>query len=56
VRQFFDQVGIEDPRISEFCAATCEPSPHAILRTCLLRNFGASDRHIQTEVTINTNT
>ncbi|XP_045770626.1 microprocessor complex subunit DGCR8-like [Maniola jurtina] len=47
---FFDYVGIEDPRIAEFCAATCEPSPHAILRTCLLRNFGASDRHIHTEM------
>ncbi|XP_013188372.1 microprocessor complex subunit DGCR8 [Amyelois transitella] len=47
---FFDCVGIEDPRITEFCAATCEPSPHAILRTCLLRNFGAGDRHIATEM------
>ncbi|KAJ8711515.1 hypothetical protein PYW07_008757 [Mythimna separata] len=47
---FFDFVGIEDPRITEFCAATCEPSPHAILRTCLLRNFGAGDRHIHTEM------
>ncbi|XP_039752488.1 microprocessor complex subunit DGCR8 isoform X2 [Pararge aegeria] len=47
---FFDYIGIEDPRIAEFCAATCEPSPHAILRTCLLRNFGASDRHIHTEM------
>lgn len=47
---FFDYVGIEDPRITEFCAATCEPSPHAILRTCLLRNFGAGDRHIHTEM------
>ncbi|XP_028033102.1 microprocessor complex subunit DGCR8 isoform X1 [Bombyx mandarina] len=47
---FFDYVGIEDPRIAEFCAATCEPSPHAILRTCLLRNFGAGDRHVHTEM------
>ncbi|XP_021183757.3 microprocessor complex subunit DGCR8 [Helicoverpa armigera] len=47
---FFDYVGIEDPRITEFCAATFEPSPHAILRTCLLRNFGAGDRHIHTEM------
>ncbi|CAK1541387.1 unnamed protein product [Leptosia nina] len=47
---FFDYVGIEDPRIAEFCAATCEPSPHAILRTCLLRNFGANDRHINVTV------
>ncbi|CAB3219958.1 unnamed protein product [Arctia plantaginis] len=47
---FFDLVGIEDPRITEFCAATCEPSPHAILRTCLLRNFGAGDRLIHTEM------
>lgn len=49
-QDFFDLVGIEDPRITEFCAATCEPSPHATLRTCLLRNFGAGDRHIHTEV------
>ncbi|CAG4967953.1 unnamed protein product [Parnassius apollo] len=47
---FFDYLSIEDPRISEFCATTCEPSPHAILRTCLLRNFGAGDRHIHTEM------
>ncbi|XP_050668958.1 microprocessor complex subunit DGCR8 [Leptidea sinapis] len=47
---FFNYVGVEDPRVSEFCAATCEPSPHAILRTCLLRNFGANDRHIAVEM------
>ncbi|XP_026753614.2 microprocessor complex subunit DGCR8-like [Galleria mellonella] len=47
---FFDEVGIEDPRITEICAATCEPSPHDILRTCLLRNFGAGERHIHTEM------
>ncbi|KAL4705413.1 hypothetical protein ACJJTC_002436 [Scirpophaga incertulas] len=47
---FFDEVKIEDPRIAEFCAATCEPSPHSILRTCLLRNFGANDRHISIEM------
>nr|XP_026489005.1 microprocessor complex subunit DGCR8-like [Vanessa tameamea] len=47
---FFDYVGIEDPRIAEFCAATCEPSPHAILLTCLLRNFGAGDWHVNTEM------
>ncbi|CAH2094170.1 unnamed protein product [Euphydryas editha] len=47
---FFDYVGIEDPRIAEFCAATCEPSPHAILLTCLLRNFGAGDWHVHTEM------
>ncbi|KAJ2943019.1 hypothetical protein O0L34_g15212 [Tuta absoluta] len=47
---FFDYVGIEDPRITEFCAATCEPSPHSILRTCLLRNFGTGDKNIDTEM------
>lgn len=47
---FFDYVGIEDPRVGEFCAATCEPSPHAILKTCLLRNFGAGERHIHQEM------
>lgn len=48
--QFFDYVTIEDPRIQEFCGAAAEPSPHAILRTCLLRNFGAGDRHIYIDV------
>ncbi|XP_026756553.2 microprocessor complex subunit DGCR8-like [Galleria mellonella] len=47
---FFDDVGIEDPRIPEFCMATCEPSPHAILLTCLQRNFGAGERHIHSEM------
>ncbi|XP_041971984.1 microprocessor complex subunit DGCR8 [Aricia agestis] len=47
---FFDYVGIEDPRIPELCSTACEPSPHAILRTCLLRNFGANDWHIHTEM------
>ncbi|XP_059047277.1 microprocessor complex subunit DGCR8 [Achroia grisella] len=47
---FFDEVEIEDPRITEICVATCEPSPHDILRTCLLRNFGAGERHIHTEM------
>lgn len=48
---FFECIGIEDPRVAQFCQACAEPSPHAILRTCLSRNFGATDRHIRTEVT-----
>ncbi|XP_075991560.1 uncharacterized protein LOC142986768 isoform X2 [Anticarsia gemmatalis] len=48
--EFFDQVSIDDPRVPEFCVSSCEPSPHAILRTCLLRNFGSGDRHTTVEL------
>lgn len=37
---------MEDPRVAEFCAKTTEPSPHAILLTCLQRNFGLGDMDI----------
>ncbi|KAK0163293.1 hypothetical protein PV327_006991 [Microctonus hyperodae] len=47
---FFDEISIEDPRVAEFCAKTTEPSPHAILITCLQRNFGLGDMHIKYSV------
>lgn len=34
----FDEIRIEDPRVTEFCNKTTEPTPHAILTTCLQRN------------------
>ncbi|ALC45974.1 pasha [Drosophila busckii] len=37
----FDDIRIEDPRVTEFCNKTTEPSPNAILLTCLQRNYGA---------------
>lgn len=46
----FDEIKIEDPRVAEFCAKTTEPSPHAILQTCLQRNFGLGDVQIQYDV------
>lgn len=46
----FDEIKIEDPRVAEFCAKTTEPSPHAILLTCLQRNFGLGDIQIKYEV------
>lgn len=36
----FDEIRIEDPRVTEFCNKTTEPTPHAILTTCLQRNYG----------------
>ncbi|XP_046805446.1 microprocessor complex subunit DGCR8 isoform X2 [Lucilia cuprina] len=39
----FDDIRIEDPRVTEFCNKTTEPSPHAILLTCLQRNFGLGE-------------
>lgn len=39
----FDEIRIEDPRVDEFCNKTTEPSPHAILTTCLKRNYGLGD-------------
>lgn len=47
---FFDDISITDPRVAEFCAKTTEPSPHAILITCLQRNFGLGDMHINYSV------
>lgn len=47
---FFDQISITDPRVAEFCAKTTEPLPHAILITCLQRNFGLGDMHINYSV------
>ncbi|XP_046471884.1 microprocessor complex subunit DGCR8 isoform X1 [Neodiprion pinetum] len=47
---FFDEITITDPRVAEFCAKTTEPSPHAILITCLQRNFGLGDMHINYSV------
>jgi microprocessor complex subunit DGCR8 len=46
----FDEIKIEDPRVAEFCAKTTEPSPHAILITCLQRNFGLGEMEIKYEV------
>ncbi|XP_063706416.1 microprocessor complex subunit DGCR8 [Culicoides brevitarsis] len=46
----FDEIKIEDPRVAEFCAKTTEPSPHAILLTCLQRNFGLADVQIKYDI------
>ncbi|KAM8704940.1 hypothetical protein ACLKA7_009403 [Drosophila subpalustris] len=45
----FDDIRIEDPRVTEFCNKTTEPSPNAILLTCLQRNYG-SDVQITQEI------
>lgn len=47
---FFDEISINDPRVAEFCAKTTEPLPHAILITCLQRNFGLGDMEIKYSV------
>nr|CAG4643157.1 EOG090X04U5 [Ilyocryptus agilis] len=47
---FFNDVRIEDPRVAELCAKTSEPSPYAILLTCLQRNFGLGDKNVKYEL------
>ncbi|XP_027851045.2 microprocessor complex subunit DGCR8-like [Aphis gossypii] len=47
----FDQIKVTDPRITEFCAKTTEPSPYAMLLVCLQRNFGECE--IATEYKLN---
>ncbi|XP_050422112.1 microprocessor complex subunit DGCR8-like [Adelges cooleyi] len=47
----FDQIKVTDPRITEFCAKTTEPSPYAMLLVCLQRNFGECD--ISTQYKLN---
>lgn len=46
----FDEIRIEDPRVTEFCNKTTEPTPHAILMTCLQRNYGLGDIKIDYQV------
>lgn len=46
----FDEIRIEDPRVTEFCNKTTEPTPHAILTTCLQRNYGLGDIKIDYQV------
>ncbi|CAB0035922.1 unnamed protein product [Trichogramma brassicae] len=44
------KISINDPRVADFCIKTTEPSPHAILVTCLQRNFGHGNMHIDYSV------
>ena len=46
----FDQISVEDPRVSELCNKTSEPSPYQILLTCLQKNHGMGDTNIDTEM------
>lgn len=48
----FDEIRIEDPRVSEFCSRVSEPLPHSILLTCLQRNYGLGS--IQVKYVVNT--
>jgi microprocessor complex subunit DGCR8 len=48
--QYFDSVDINDPRVTELCAKTCEPSPYAILLTCLQRNIKIENMKIDYNV------
>lgn len=36
--------------MAELCAKTSEPSPYAILLTCLQRNFGLGDKNVKYEL------
>lgn len=46
----FDEIRIEDPRVSEFCSRVSEPLPHSILLTCLQRNYGLGNIQVKYEV------
>lgn len=46
----FDEIRIEDPRVSEFCTRVSEPLPHSILLTCLQRNFGLGNIEVKYDV------
>ena len=49
--QFFDNIRIEDPRVPQYCNLLSEPSPYAILLTCLQKNYGLCDTSISTSMT-----
>ncbi|KAL5016304.1 hypothetical protein ScPMuIL_005893 [Solemya velum] len=44
---FFDEIKIEDPRVSELCNKAGQPSPYQILLECLKRNYGMGDTNCQ---------
>lgn len=46
----FDEIRIEDPRVSEFCSRVSEPLPHSILLTCLQRNYGLGNVQVKYDV------
>lgn len=46
----FDEIRVEDPRVSEFCSRVSEPLPHSILLTCLQRNYGLGNIQVKYEV------
>ena len=48
--QFFDNIRIEDPRVTELCLKAGQHSPYQILVECLRRHYGVSDMSIKTEV------
>ena len=47
---FFDDIKIEDPRVSELCAKAGQHSPYQILVECLKRNNGVYNTNITTNV------
>ncbi|XP_074601554.1 microprocessor complex subunit partner of drosha isoform X2 [Brevipalpus obovatus] len=49
---FFDDIKVEDPRVSEMCAKAGQHSPYQILVECLKRNYGMGDIEIKHDVTL----
>ncbi|XP_054166715.1 microprocessor complex subunit DGCR8-like [Oppia nitens] len=47
---FFNDIAIEDPRVSDLCAKAGQHSPYQILVECLRRNWGMGDTDIETDV------
>lgn len=47
---FFNDIRVEDPRVADLCNRTSEPAPYQILVTCLQRNYGLGDTHINQEL------
>ena len=47
---FFDDIKVNDPRVSELCAKAGQHSPYQILVECLRRNNGMGDTDIETNV------
>ncbi|KAJ8312850.1 hypothetical protein KUTeg_010223 [Tegillarca granosa] len=47
---FFDEIKIEDPRVSDLCNKAGQPSPYQILLECLKRNYGMGDTQCQIDV------
>jgi len=44
---YFDKIGVLDARVSDLCMRIGEPSPYAVLMTCLQKNYDYGQQNVE---------